>query len=58
MKFIQNTNTSIGILFEFHTEFLFESNNSLLIHKPQSFPAIFSSPPRAFKQLEFVLGLQ
>ena len=24
------------------------------IHKPQFFPAIFSSPPRPFRQLEFV----
>ena len=26
MKFIQNTNRSISILYEFHTEYLFESN--------------------------------
>ena len=49
---------AINILYEFHTEYLFESKNSLFINKPQFFPAIFSSPPRAFKQLEFVLGLQ
>jgi len=44
MKFIQNANRSISILDEFHTEYTFEGNNSLLIHKPQFFPAIFSSP--------------
>ena len=43
MNFVQNTNELISILYELHTEFLFESNNSLLIHKPQLSPLPFEA---------------
>ena len=58
MKFIQNANKLISILYQIDTEIFFESNDSLLIHKRQLCPVTFSSPPRAFRQLQFVLGLQ
>ena len=43
MNFVQNTNELISILYELHTEFLFESSNSLLIHKPQFSPLPFEA---------------
>ena len=56
---MQNTNSSISVVYQLYRiliDILVFCSNSLSINKCPFFPAIFSNPPRAFRQLRLVSG--